>query len=153
MGGEKSKVSFTDAQVAAARALAEEDADRVCAFLKNTNRTRWPLEFVTDLAAALRIKAWQNNGLFQFLASRPELATEFANFMARTEAEGTTWSPNSSGPLARQVFVSWVRGFAWAAPADLGAECLLQAADDVSDEEIEAIAKMLWQLKRSDSRN
>lgn len=150
---ENSEVQFSDEQVAAARAMAEEDAERVCAFLKIKNRVQVPLEILTDFAAALRIGAWQKNGLLKFLTSRPELATEFLEFMTKATTNGVYWSPVSSGPLSRQVFVSWVRNFAWSAPKELGAECLLQATADVSDEEIEAIAKMLWQLKRPDSRN
>lgn len=153
VGDEKSKVSFTDVQVASARALAEEDAKRVCAFLKITNRVRLPLEFVTDLAAALRIRAWQKNGLFPFLTSRPELATELSDFIAKSEAGDASWESGNSGPLSRQVFLSWVRNFSWSAPTELGAECLIQISEDVSDDEIAAIAKLLWNLRRSDSRN
>lgn len=150
---EKSKVKFSDEQVAAGRALAEADAERVCAFLKTKNRVRLPLEFITDLAAALRIQAWQKNGILQFLSSRPELASEFSDFMSKSATKDASWSPMSSGPLSRQVFVNWVRNFAWSAPKELGAECLMQTAEDVSDEEVQAIAKLLWSLRRSDSRN
>jgi hypothetical protein len=146
---EKLMVDFPKIQINAVRTQAEVDAERVCAFLKPFNEARWPLEFVVELAAALRVQKWRSGGLFNFLDSHRENAIALSRFFEKMEANDTSWSPNVSGPSAQQVFVSWLRNFAWSAPKDLGADCLLNATSEIGDDEIFAIATLLWKVRHA----
>jgi hypothetical protein len=141
-----------DALVAAVAEDAARDADRVGLFLQARGLAgspqrpaRLPAAFLLELAAALRLLAWEQAGLRAHLdaAGLPPAAQALRDlFLAATgRLPGPPASP--AGTLAYRVTALFAERFAWDARGELGAEVALGEADE--DALLEALADFLWQ--------
>jgi hypothetical protein len=144
-----------DALVAAVAEDAGRDADRVGRFLQALGLAgsprrpaRLPAAFLLELAAALRLLAWEQAGLRAHLdAGLPPAAQALRElFLAATgRLPGPPASP--AGTLAYRVTALFAERFAWDAQGELGAEVALGEADE--DALLEALADFLWQHRPS----
>ena len=145
-----------DTQVAAVRCEAELAAVQVAEFLRDCGvllarrvhhrQASLPLEFLLEVGAALRTKDWHKGGLLTQLGEEKQpLQEELRNFAQRVRNATTAWRTDFTGaPLARLVFATWLRRFAWFARQELGADVVLRSPMPLSGEEVSAIAAFLW---------
>ena len=127
---------------------AARDADLTADFLKGVGldphpgTTRpLPSDFLLELGAAMRLLAWEVNGLDLLDAGLP--TARDAILQTFQGAVRRIHDPSSPAPtLCRTLFRITVERLAWAGPRDLHAEILLDIPDE--DELVEAMARFLW---------
>jgi hypothetical protein len=134
--------------------LAERDAELVIAFFEDLGITPAYLKahplprcFYLELGAALRLRAWEVEGLDLRRAGLPAaqdaVSWAFQNAALYLQS-GSPPDPRRS--LCRAVLDVTIDRLAWAGPEALRAEVLLDIPDE--DELLEALARFLWDHRR-----
>jgi hypothetical protein len=111
-----------------------------------------PAEFLTELAAILRISIWELNNLRdQIAADLPRAEDAYNDLMERAYHRPESFSsPGESPPLHYRVMEAVLRHLAWNGRRDLGADVLLGRPDDGDDDAaLEAMAQYLWARRHS----
>ena len=132
---------------------ALDDADVVGTFLRDDcgvrgtpdRPVRIPLTILLDLAAALRLHAWEQAGIdpCQF-PGLPDFAGGLHDVVRRVGLEPGDCGPGlRPGELAVRVLNARTDYFAWCGRAELGADVALGPADE--ETVLEALADFLWQ--------
>jgi hypothetical protein len=130
---------------------AERDADRVGVFLDTLGLhatpdrpVSLPVAFLLDLAAALRLLAWEQVGLHpQDVAGLPPARQAIRDaLLTLNRASTQTATVAASGSLAYRVCQAFVDHFAWSGRDELDADVMLGEADE--DAVLEALADFLW---------
>lgn len=141
--------TYPPEQVAFVESEAALDAERVLDHLRRlglvpADGSPWwfPPGLLLDLAAALRLRAWDAAGLRAHLeAGLPTGESAVAGVVvALRSADGP---PAEWGALARRVFVVTLDRLAWAARAELRAEVALEWPDN-DGPLLDALASFLW---------
>ncbi len=127
---------------------AARDADMTAGFLEAIGLTppsgearHLPGDFLLELGAAMRLLAWEVDGLDLHGAGLPTAR----DAILRVFRDATNRLRNQSFPipsLGRDVFRISVERLAWVGPRDLHAEILLDVPDE--DTLVEAMARFLW---------
>jgi len=135
--------------------LAERDAGLTAEFLGAVGLApppgeacRLPARVLLELGAAMRLLAWEEEGLDCRRAGLP-IARDA---ILRVFREATDLLRDPSGPaptLGRDVFGFTVDHLAWAGPKDLRAEILLDFPDE--DALVEVMARFLWDNRANGS--
>jgi hypothetical protein len=141
--------------VRSVQAYALDDADLVGTFLRDVcglpatpdHPVRLPADFLTELAAALRLFTWESAGFdLGQVAAVPEPRTAlldlFRRAMATDDGSPANWSRDE---LSARVIAAYAERFAWPARSELGAEVVLGPADQ--ENVLEAVADFLWQIR------
>ena len=126
---------------------ADEDADRVLALLRiaglHTSGARTipiPPEILLELAAVLRMRAWELAGIHVHReAGLPEARLAFDELLSQMERPHA--QPGDFGRLSSTVASLCANCFVFAAPEVVGAEVLLSDFLE-EDESIEAVARL-----------
>lgn len=130
---------------------ADADARRVVAYLRAAGFGQEPggagpipADVVLDLAAVLRLRAWEAAGLTAHLeAGLPSAEVAMKELIATMRAAAN--DPDALarvGRLSQAVFGVQVTRFIWAGPRELRAEVALDDIDD--DRFVEVLATFLW---------
>ncbi len=127
---------------------AARDADLTAHFLTAVGLApppgkvrRLPSEFLLELGAAMRLLAWEVEGLDLHESHLP--SARDAILQSFRDSTRRMHDPASPAPcLGRSVFRLTVERLAWAGPRDLHAEILLDIPDE--DALVEAMARFLW---------
>lgn len=144
-------LDFPTDLVRAVAAEAERDADAVGIFLNALGLhatpdrpIHLPAAFLLDLGAALRLLAWEQEGLHpQEVAGLPPARQALADvFLALKHPPTQVESAVAAGSLAYRVCQAFVDHFAWSGRDELDADVTLGEADE--DAVLEALADFLW---------
>ena len=144
------KHDFPPDAVAFATREAHLDADRTAAYLAAAGLGPGPggsvgidRGLLLDLGAALRLRAWDAAGLTVHTeAGLPDGDRAFRGLIDALDAAGRgVRGAGRFGGLGAAVFTLLAARFAWAAPAELGADVLLDAPDE--EALVEALARFL----------
>jgi hypothetical protein len=134
--------------------LAHNDAERVVEFLR-----RWlkplrigpasacfPMEFPFELAAILRIAAWQRAGLAADLSDAFPPARELLeDLIRRFIADPLSFNAPAVPRLCAQVVSIWIAHCAWDSPSETGADVWLSEIDN--DLLHDAMADFLYEIR------
>lgn len=128
---------------------AERDACCVAEYLNGLRssgeETRWTAEALLDLGAALRLRAWEEDGLTVHReAGLPSAAEAIGSVYRRGTTSGEEYSPLAPDvPLSFAVVDLSVGSFAWTGSTYVQAEILLGVPDE--SELVDAMARFLWE--------
>ena len=143
--------SFPTELINAVKADALRDADRVERFLRVLGflpilhyLIRHRPGFMVDLAAALRLLAWEQAGLDPKAVARlPSARTALLNVLLSLKQSSIGLNEAvGSGSLIQNVMGAFIDHFAWCAGAELHADVTLGEVDE--DAILEALADFLW---------
>jgi hypothetical protein len=151
-------ISFAELPSDLVRAVAQDaalDADRVGAFLDEFLRRlrlapaegrpplRWPRDFLQELGAALRLLAWEANGIRSHLQAALPPAEQALRDAFRWLQLATAPQASAAPPrLLPRVLALCVERFAWNGRVELGADVALGEADE--EVLVAVIADFLW---------
>jgi hypothetical protein len=126
------------------------DADLTIALLRAIGITPEPDKPITlpaslllDLGAAMRIRAWESDGIDPRRLGLP--AAKDALRRVLRDGEARAHNSTSAPSLSPAVLRAAGELLAWAGPSDLGADLLLDYPDE--DKLVEAIARYLWERR------
>jgi hypothetical protein len=120
--------------------LAHADAEHVAGFLKRWLKplrlgrdTPFPAEFLLELAAIVRIAAWQQAGLAADLGTFPPAQELLENLIRQFLADPMSFeleAPAVRRGLGSQVVSTWIARCAWKGPSETGADVWLGEIDE-----------------------
>jgi len=137
--------------------LAHDDAERVAEFLRRWLQplrirpasTCFPMGFLLELAAILRIAAWQRAGLARDLNEAFPPARELLeDLIRRFTAEPMSFDfkmPVVPPRLCSQVVSTWFARCAWNSPSEMGADVWVGEIDD--DLLFDVLADFLFEMR------
>jgi hypothetical protein len=102
---------------------------------------RYPLAFLLELAAALRLLEWESLGLVRQCMGLPR-AEDTLHAVVLNCA-----SPNPDLPLSKLVACTYIDYFSWLAAPMIGADVLLDPASE--QKFADAIATFVWKHRKS----
>ncbi len=126
------------------------DADRVAWFLIQRRSVGdqlvpppnlWSGRFLLELAGALRLACWEQLGIWVHRAAG--LPTAHQALIEVLQSPGSDPISTGSATLSSQVFILWIRHFAWSSLAALDADLIL-VGDVEEDRLLDSIADLLW---------
>jgi hypothetical protein len=104
---------------------------------------RFPAWFLLELAAVLRLLAWEQDGVLMGLVARfPPWREALSHVFARLAASTRKSTERGDTPILLGVIGLLVEHFAWTGQADLGAEFILGEAEE--DDLVNAVAEFVW---------
>src|SRR5262249_31255678 len=107
-----------------------------------------PTRFLLELAAVLRLAAWERQGFRGKLPIDLPTAEEAFDDLLRRRTAETPPSPNDADPpLLKQVVMTWFTCFAWNGWEELQVDVLLDA--DSERQLVEELADYLWKHRRT----
>ena len=107
-----------------------------------------PTRFLLELAAVLRLAAWERQGFRRKLPDDLPTAEEaFADLLDRWTAQTPPSANDADPPLLTQVVMTWFMCFAWNGWEELQVDVLLDA--DSERQLVEELADYLWKHRRT----
>lgn len=107
-----------------------------------------PAGILLDLGGVVRLRRWEADGFTAHLAAGLPTARQALLGVADAlqSAAADPAALDRTGALARAVFEVQVTRFAWTAPAEFGADVMLNVGDE--DALVETLAQFLWTHRR-----
>jgi hypothetical protein len=107
-----------------------------------------PSDFLLELGAAMRLLAWERDGLVVHESGLPTARDAIRQaFRGLLQCIQDPFSPAPASSLCRDVFRVTVERLAWVGPRDLHAEIVLDLPDE--DALVESMARFLWDRRRA----
>jgi hypothetical protein len=100
-----------------------------------------------ELSAVLRLSAWQESGLLDYVREEETSALYAA---MQDSVTGLTQDPSAFAqeeglpPLSEKVFAFWEKYLAWTSLEQLGADMFLEQSPSDEDEMLKELADWLW---------
>jgi hypothetical protein len=130
-------------------ANAEAEADRVASFLDRVGlgplpggTRRLPSDFLLNLGAALRLRAWEVAGITVHREDGLPTPADAVRRVLADAAAGTVRATTPDPWLSRADFRLSIDRLAWTGRRDLAAEVVIEVPDE--DTLVESLAQFLW---------